>query len=102
MKVDSDVTMAVNATFNSIVHQVQQSNLNFIMNMTPYGAYIALKKSTLVDINGVQTFPSPPLANVLEQTLRDKAAVESESEALKFKLISFLMKIMFYLRRLLL
>ena len=40
----------------------------------------------MIEINGVQALPSPPLACVLDQTLRDKAAVESESEALKFKL----------------
>ena len=40
----------------------------------------------MVDINGVQASPSLPLTCVLDQTLRDKAAVESESEALKFKL----------------
>ena len=85
MEKDSDVTMAVNATFNSIVQQVQMSNLNFIINMTPYGAYITLKKSTLVDINGVQALPSPPLACALNQALRDKAAIDSENVALKLK-----------------
>ena len=55
MKADSDIKMAVNAAFNAIVHQVQISNLNFIMNMTPYGAYIALKKDQNLIISSQQS-----------------------------------------------
>ena len=80
---DSDFTMAVNATFNSIVHEIQLSNLNFIVNMTPYAAYITLKKSTQVDKNGKPTSPSPPMVHLLEQALQEKYQANQEISQLK-------------------
>ena len=46
---DSDLTMAIDTTFNSILNEIQLSKLNFAIHLTPYAAYITLKKSTLVD-----------------------------------------------------
>ena len=43
------------------------------------------KKTTLVDINGVQVLPSLPLAWALNQALRVKAEFDSENVALKLK-----------------
>ena len=34
MNSDSELTMAINAAFNSIVQEIQLSNLNFMVNMT--------------------------------------------------------------------
>ena len=44
--------MAIDAKFNSIVHDIQLSNLNFTNQLTPFAAYIAIKKSTQLDKNG--------------------------------------------------
>ena len=83
MSSDSELTMAVNATFNSIVHEIQLSNLNFMVNMTPYAAYITLKKSTQVDRNGSPLSPSPPVVCQLEQAVRGK--YEAEMQIIRLK-----------------
>ena len=50
-----------NLTFNSILNEIQMSKLN-------YAAYITLKKSTQVDIQGNHLDPSPPLLTLLQQS----------------------------------
>ena len=72
--------MAVETKFDSILHEIQQSKLNFVINLTPYAANIILKKSTLVDLNGTFATPSPPLVRLLEQSLREKTDAESETD----------------------
>ena len=83
MKTDSDLTMAVNDTFNSIVSQIQVSNLNFVVNITPYAAYITLKKTAQVDSNGAHISPSPPIMKLLDQALRDRYEALEEISRLK-------------------
>ena len=56
----TDLEMAANTTFTSIVNEIQLSNLNFSMKMTPYAAYITLKKTVQTDVNGFQMNPAPP------------------------------------------
>ena len=82
MKIDSELTMAINSTFNSILNQIQLSNLNFAINLTPYAAYITLKKTAQVDQSGMCVLPTPPLVCLLKQALDEKATAEHEmSEA---------------------
>ena len=38
MKTDTEYTMAVNDSFNSILKEIQLSKLNFLVNMTRYAA----------------------------------------------------------------
>ena len=83
MKPDSELTMTIDTTFNSILNEIQLSKLNFMINVTPYAAYITLKKSTLVDKEGFQSLPSPPVLRILEQTVREKFDVEAEISCLK-------------------
>ena len=83
MKPDSDLTMAIDTTFNSILNEIQLSKLNFAINLTLYGAYITLKKSTLVDKEGLHSFPSPPVLRILEQTVREEFDFEVEVSCLK-------------------
>ena len=59
MDVVTELTMATNLTFNSILNEIQLSKLNFSKNVTPYVAYITLKKSTQVDMRGNHL--APPL-----------------------------------------
>ena len=89
MNSDSKLAMAVNAKFNSIVKEIQQSNLNYLINLTPYAAYVTLKKSSQLDINGSRALPSPPALSLLEQSLREKLNSESEIECLKTKIIQY-------------
>ena len=72
----TELKMATNTTFSSILNEIQLSNLNFTINLTPYAAYITLKKSVQKDINGTILTPAPPLLFLLhkaqEQTLQQQ------------------------------
>ena len=88
MIADSELTMAIDSTFNSILNEIQLSKLNFLINVTLYAAYITLKKSTLVDLSGAQALPSPPLSRVLEKCLQDKSAAEDTIKKLEADLLT--------------
>ena len=55
----TELEMATNTTFASIIKEIQLSNLNFVIKMTPFAAYITLKKSVQKDLNGVPATPAP-------------------------------------------
>ena len=85
----TELKMAVNSTFSSILNEIQISNLNFSIQMTPFAAYITLKKTTQKDQNGENMIPSPPVLFLLQDAYREindlKAATEmyrSESQKL--------------------
>ena len=79
----SDLKMAVNATFSSILNEIQLSNLNFTIQMTPYAAYITLKKSSLKYQDGSYALPSPPVLSLLQEALRVNEIQKSEIIELK-------------------
>ena len=53
--------MAANTTFTSILNEIQLSNLNFTINVTPFAAYITLKKTLQKDLDGNLAVPAPSL-----------------------------------------
>ena len=55
---DLNPTMAASRTFDSILQQVQSSNLNFQLQISPFAANISLKRSPIRDRNGAP-FPLP-------------------------------------------
>ena len=59
--------MAVDATFSSILNEIQLSNLNFTVQITPFAAYITLKKSVIKDQHGAKAFPALPVLFLLQQ-----------------------------------
>ena len=65
MDPDSELRMAIETKFDSIINEIQLSKLNFVVNITPYAAYITLKKSTLVNQSGIHSLLSPPILNLL-------------------------------------
>ena len=83
MKTDRESAVAIDTTFNSIVKDMQLSNLNFTIQLTPYAAYITLKKSTQVNRNGLHANPSPPESTLLQQSYRDQTALHEEIKFLK-------------------
>ena len=85
---DSELTMVVDSKFNSILKEIQQSKLNFVISLTPFSANITLKKSTQVDKNGAHISPAPPSFLLLEQSLREKIRADEEIEQLKSALSS--------------
>ena len=83
MKSNSELAMAVDTKLNSILSEIQQSNLNFMINLTPYAAYVTIKKSTQVDKNGLSMLLSPPVLRLLDECLREKLNAENEIKQLK-------------------
>ena len=78
--------MAIDATFNSIISGIQLSNLNFAVQLTPFAAYITIKKSTQIDKNGVHVSPSPPLVTLLQKSYVDLNMAQDEIVRLRASL----------------
>ena len=87
MILDSELSMAIDTTFNSILNEIQLSKLNFNINVTPYAAYITLKKSTVIDRTGTSAIPSPPILRLLEKAIQDRFTAENENVELKTALL---------------
>ena len=79
----TEFTMAIDTKFNSILNEIQLSKLNFAIQITPFAAYITLKKSTQVDKNGAHAIPSPPLFQMLQQAYRELSAVKEDNAHLR-------------------
>ena len=80
---DTDLEMAVSATFSSILNEIQLSNLNFKIEMTPFAAIVILKKSVLRDKNGYPAIPSPPILSLLQQSQLVISTLRNENAQLK-------------------
>ena len=62
----SDVSkheMIADQTFRNILDGIQRSNLNFQLQVSPFSAYISLRKSLVKDLSGTVLLP-PPQATV--------------------------------------
>ena len=51
--INSDDTMVASNIFDSIIYQIQQSSLNFHLQVSPFSAVISLKKSLATDKHGI-------------------------------------------------
>ena len=80
--------MAANTTFNSILNEIQLSNLNFKIQMTPFAAIITLKKTALKDKNGLLAKPSPPILFLLQNAQQMIVNIQEEDNYLKATLIN--------------
>ena len=78
----TELEMAANTTFQSIVNEIQISNLNFSIKMTPFAAYIVLKKTVQKNLNGVLATPAPPLLLLLQQAQEQIYRLQNENEKL--------------------
>ena len=79
----TELTMAANSTFTSIISEIQLSNLNFNIKMTPFGAYITLKKTVQKDLHGNHATPSPPLLLVLHRAHQEIRCLQEEKSRLE-------------------
>ena len=79
----TDLKMAIDAKFSSILSEIQLSNLNFTLQITPFAAYITLKKSVLTDQNGIKAVPAPPIIFLLQQAHQTIAELREENNRLK-------------------
>ena len=57
--VNSNPTMIATEKFNNILDQIQSSQLNFHLQISPYSAVISLKKSLMRDKSGNVILPFP-------------------------------------------
>ena len=78
----TELEMAANTTFASILNEIQLSNLNFTMTITPFAANIILKKTLQKDLNGVLVTPAPPLLHSLQQTQKQNNYLQVENARL--------------------
>ena len=83
MVLDSDLEMASNTTFSSILNESQLSNLNFAIKLTPFAAYITLKKCAQKTMNGDLVTPSPPLLFILQESQQRNLNLQEENIRLK-------------------
>ena len=56
--INSDITMLATDSFNNILNQVQDSCLNFQLQVSPFSALISIKKSFVKDKSGCLILPS--------------------------------------------
>ena len=56
---DLNPTMLAGKTFENILHQIQTSNLNFNLQLSPFSALISLKKTLVKDRTGTSLLPPP-------------------------------------------
>ena len=79
----TELTMAINTTFDSILQEIQYSNLNFSIQMTPFAAYITLKKSVQKNLNGDVASPSLPIHVLLRRAHQEILQLQNENNQLK-------------------
>ena len=56
---DLNPTMLAGKMFENILHQIQTSNLNFNLQLSPFSALISLKKTLVKDKTGTPLLPPP-------------------------------------------
>ena len=78
----TELEMATNTTFQSILNEIQLSNLNFTIKTTPYAAYITLKKTVQRKINGDLATPAPPQLYLLQEAQEKILRLQVENEKL--------------------
>ena len=59
--------MATDATFSSILNEMEVSNLNVKIELTPFAAIITLKKTPIKNQNGIFAIPATPTYLLLQQ-----------------------------------
>ena len=79
----TELTMAINTTFDSILQEIQYSNLNFSIQVTPFAAYITLKKSVQKNLNGDVASPSLPIHVLLRRAHQEILQLQNENNQLK-------------------
>ena len=55
---DTNPTMLASTVFNKILNQIQTSNLNFQVQISPFSAFISLRKSFVKDKSGTLLIPT--------------------------------------------
>ena len=75
---DSDMIMVVNDAFNKVLQSIENSNLNYQIQMTPFSAVISLKKSLVKNKCG-----TPRLLTTLKSDVKTSNMHKEELKVLK-------------------
>ena len=57
--IDTDLTMVADNAFSNVLRCVQNSGLNYHIQMSPFSANISLKKSLVRTLSGTPILPKP-------------------------------------------
>ena len=82
---DSDLTMLAETVFDDILDRIRNSRLNFQLQISPYSAYISLKKSLQKDRSGSLLVPPRDCIEVKKlssQNMKLKSDLEKTQEEL--------------------
>ena len=75
--------MAASNSFFSILNEIQKSNLNFKIELSPFSAIVTLKKTVIRDSKGFSALPSPPSSFLLQQAQFEVSKLSQEISSLK-------------------
>ena len=70
---DTNTAMLASQAFYNILDQIQSSNLNFMLQVSPFSAQISLRKSLVKDKEGIPLLPQPLKQSVPPTTVELKA-----------------------------
>ena len=84
---DSDLTMLAENVFEDILDRIKRSRLNFHLQISPFSAYISLKKSWQKDRSGALLVPSLD-CNEVKKLSSENMKLKSELEKTHTELVS--------------
>ena len=91
---DSDITMLAGTSFDNILHQIQSSCLNYKLKITPFSAFISIKKSFVKDKEGYAVIPddvkSSAIFDLSNQDARNDINLKEELNQLKTKQMEYI------------
>ena len=82
---DLNPTMVASRTFDNILYQIQSSNLNFQLQISPFSANISLKRSPVKDRSGYPICPPVTSTSSLSNTSADAVIKFLESKILELE-----------------
>ena len=84
---DSDLTMLAENVFDDILDRIKNSRLNFHLQISPFSAYISLKKSLQKDRSGAVLVPSLD-CNEVKKLSSENMKLKSDLEKTHAELVS--------------
>ena len=82
---DFNPTMIASRTFDSILYQIQSSNLNFQLQISPFSANISIKRSPVKDRSGSPICPPATSTSSLSNTSDDTVIESLNSKILELE-----------------
>ena len=64
--INSDISMLAANVFNAIIDQIQNSKLNYHLQISPFSAMVSIKKTFIKDKRGQTILPPTPDSDICE------------------------------------